>query len=704
MRCSLEVWPTYSTDIIREVNARLQVLEQTDTTSTHCTSRLSRSISEDHVIVFIRMTISYQLDLSSASTFPFLRLLFRWRASVWKLVLKELIIWTILYLSVSFFYRTSYFMTPEQKVTFEKIAHYFHNLLDYIPFTFILGFFVDIIMSRWSDLFDNMGYVESQSIFIANYVRGSDKETRLLRRAMARYLCLTQALVFRDISVSVRKRFPTMNSLVQAGLLLEEEKEKLESIKLKYDKYWVPTNWIYTLIFRARKEGKITHDILASKLCDEIKSFRYNLQMVCNYDWVPLPLVYLQAVFLATYAYFATCLIGRQKIITDRDTPYKHTIFTAGGLSQLTGGRPMRLAVGRLHTVDVSDSPCASLAQLDMILPVMTMIQFFFVIGWVKVAQGLLNPFGQDDDDFECNYLIDKNLATSLCIVDDEYDNVPEIKVDRFWHRSNVQPLYSTISASIPDYPLVGSAINARLNINEKSNEMVVRMLRRRNGISMGRKSRTSSIGSVCLATLTRKRSSSFGNNSSMTVSEQDRREIDARLLQFTVEDASCNATSTNRRVKFQTRTVSDGRENDSHNTNGKHSVRSKSLSPSMKLFAVEKEKGEGELNEQQSSSESSFVPPDPYPSSGDAQHLDNVGTKENSKNDSHNTNGKHSVRSKSLSPSMKLFAVEKEKGEGELNEQQSSSESSFVPPDPYPSSGDAQHLDNNGQKHADDE
>ncbi|VDM48553.1 unnamed protein product [Toxocara canis] len=48
MRCSLEVWPTYSTDIIREVNARLQVLEQTDTTSTHCTSRLSRSISEDH--------------------------------------------------------------------------------------------------------------------------------------------------------------------------------------------------------------------------------------------------------------------------------------------------------------------------------------------------------------------------------------------------------------------------------------------------------------------------------------------------------------------------------------------------------------------------------------------------------------------------------------------------------------------------------
>uniref|UniRef100_F1L9A1 Bestrophin homolog n=1 Tax=Ascaris suum TaxID=6253 RepID=F1L9A1_ASCSU len=254
---------------------------------------------------------------------------------------------------------------------------------------------------------------------------------------MARYLCLTQALVFRDIGVSVRKRFPTMNSLIQAGLLLEEEKQKLESIKLKYDKYWVPTNWIYTLIFRARREGKITHDILASKLCDEIKTFRYNLQMVCNYDWVPLPLVYTQAVFLATYAYFATCLIGRQKIITDRDVPYKHI--------------------------------------LDMILPIMTMIQFFFVIGWVKVAQGLLNPFGQDDDDFECNYLIDKNLATSLCIVDDEYDNVPEIRKDRFWRNSEAKPLYSIASLAVAGKQLIGSAIKFKLQTKGDEPEMVIR-------------------------------------------------------------------------------------------------------------------------------------------------------------------------------------------------------------------------------------
>lgn len=41
----------------------------------------------------------------------------------------------------------------------------------------------------------------------------------------------------------------------------------------------------------------------------------------------------------------------------------------------------------------------------------MTMLQFVFYMGWVKVAEAMLNPMGENDDDFEGNFLIDKNIA-----------------------------------------------------------------------------------------------------------------------------------------------------------------------------------------------------------------------------------------------------------------------------------------------------
>ncbi|EFO13199.1 hypothetical protein LOAG_15332 [Loa loa] len=50
----------------------------------------------------------------------------------------------------------------------------------------------------------------------------------------------------------------------------------------------------------------------------------------------------------------------------------------------------------------------------------------------MKVAEDLLNPFNEDDNNFECNFLIEKNLPVSLCIVNDASNNVPKLEKDKF--------------------------------------------------------------------------------------------------------------------------------------------------------------------------------------------------------------------------------------------------------------------------------
>ena len=46
----------------------------------------------------------------------------------------------------------------------------------------------------------------------------------------------------------------------------------------------------------------------------------------------------------------------------------------------------------------------------DYYFPIFTSLQFLFYVGWLKVAEALLNPFGEDDEDFDTNFMIDRNL------------------------------------------------------------------------------------------------------------------------------------------------------------------------------------------------------------------------------------------------------------------------------------------------------
>ena len=45
-------------------------------------------------------------------------------------------------------------------------------------------------------------------------------------------------------------------------------------------------------------------------------------------------------------------------------------------------------------------------------------LKFLFYFGWLKVAESLYNPFGDDDEDFEMNELVDRHMMTVLTLVE----------------------------------------------------------------------------------------------------------------------------------------------------------------------------------------------------------------------------------------------------------------------------------------------
>lgn len=85
--------------------------------------------------------------------------------------------------------------------------------------------------------------------------------------------------------------------------------------------------------------------------------------------------------------------------------------------------------------------------EADVYFPFFTALQFCFYVGWLKVAEVLINPFGEDDDDIELNWLIDRHIKAAYMIVDEMHDEHPELLRDQYWEEVVPKDLPYTVAS-----------------------------------------------------------------------------------------------------------------------------------------------------------------------------------------------------------------------------------------------------------------
>uniref|UniRef100_A0A1I8NXE4 Bestrophin homolog n=1 Tax=Stomoxys calcitrans TaxID=35570 RepID=A0A1I8NXE4_STOCA len=379
------------------------------------------------------MTITYTAEVATCKKFGcFIKLLGRWKGSIYKLVWMDLLLFLFLYYSINLIYL--YLLDTDSKKAFESVVYYCASYSSLIPLSFVLGFYVNLVMARWWEQYITIPWPDSVAVYVSAHVHGQDERGRVMRRTVMRYVCLCLTMVFTMISPCVKKRFPKLKNLVEAGFLLENEKKIIESMDIafpKYPKHWLPIIWAASVITRARKEGLIRDDFAVKTIIDELNHFRGRCGILMYYDFISIPLVYTQVVTIAVYSFCVCSLLAHQWTEFKKDT-YE---------------------------------------GLDFYMPLFIMLQFFFYMGWLKVAETLINPFGEDDDDFEVNWMIDRNLQVSYLIVDEMHHEHPELVKDQYWDEvyPSELPYDSEVTREHPPQPST-----AKYDVSESSELSIV--------------------------------------------------------------------------------------------------------------------------------------------------------------------------------------------------------------------------------------
>ena len=158
------------------------------------------------------------------------------------------------------------------------------------------------------------------------------------------------------------------------------EKQMLEELHRitdhRHQITWYPIKWAGHLLNDAMVKNYIKSDICYRELQNNLNDISNTNAGMISYSWINIPLVYTQLVTITVHLYFIVALFGRQFL---NPTMYINR-----------DGQQVPVEKGTLGAFNL----CGYDDRKDFYFPFFTTIQFIFYFGWLKVAESLINPFG----------------------------------------------------------------------------------------------------------------------------------------------------------------------------------------------------------------------------------------------------------------------------------------------------------------------
>lgn len=319
------------------------------------------------------MSIPYSWKIATNSPTAFLRLLIRWKGTIYRYILFDFCVFLLIYGITSLTYR--YLMSEGSRRIFEHYCLYCARNGRLIPVGLVLGFYVDVVVKRWWEQLCLIPWPDEMTMLLSAYVLDDSEMARQKMKTLLRYINLSYILTFRLISSRVQKRYPVDQSLLADGIVTPAELKQLYNSTPNSRGPWyaTPIFWACQVILELRATGLILSDRGEELLFKKIQALRSKLAQLLIYDMVNIPLGFTQVGTVTIYSFVIASVFSWQFL--DVKQNYAHRL-------------------------------------VDLYIPVFGILQLIFFLGWLKITNFLIEKL-HDEAPLPCNGVIFSKKGTT---------------------------------------------------------------------------------------------------------------------------------------------------------------------------------------------------------------------------------------------------------------------------------------------------